>query len=184
MRDYESRDLCFTKAIEGFPGYLICKDGRVLSLERKGRPQSRILKHILNDNGYPLVHINSKKKTIHRLLAVAFIPNPENKPFVLHRDDNPSNFSLDNLYWGDQGENMKDAYKNGGKKRYWLGKRGKDSPYSRQVNQLKDGKIIKTWDSTRDAGRAGFSYGNIGMVARGLKKSHKGFQWRYVNEQL
>jgi len=44
---------------------------------------------------------------IHRISALAFIPNPENKPFVLHINDDPTNFLLSNLKWGTGSENMK-----------------------------------------------------------------------------
>ena len=43
----------------------------------------------------------------HRLIALAFIPNPENKPFVLHINDDSSNYLIENLKWGTQRENMR-----------------------------------------------------------------------------
>lgn len=53
----------------------------------------------LNSNGYCCVYLQYKRRLLHRLLAEAFIPNPDNKPTVDHIDRNPQNNSLDNLRW-------------------------------------------------------------------------------------
>lgn len=50
---------------------------------------------------------------IHRLVAIHFIPNPEKKPFVLHRDNDPSNNHVSNLRWGTQSENIQQASDDG-----------------------------------------------------------------------
>ena len=51
---------------------------------------------------------NLKKKIgLHRLVGLAFVPNPDNKPFVLHKNDDSTNYLRENLKWGTQGENMK-----------------------------------------------------------------------------
>lgn len=52
---------------------------------------------------------------IHREIALAFIPNPENKPLVLHKDDDKLNNEIDNLYWGTHKDNHKDRQRNFGK---------------------------------------------------------------------
>lgn len=56
--------------------------------------------------GYYVVTLNGKKFLLHRLLAEAFIPNPDNKPEVDHIDGNPQNNSLDNLRWSTHKENL------------------------------------------------------------------------------
>jgi len=50
---------------------------------------------------------DTKKAQMHRLVALAFIPNPENKPFVLHDNDDSTNYLIENLKWGTNGENLK-----------------------------------------------------------------------------
>ena len=50
---------------------------------------------------------NGKRIPIHRLVALAFIPNPENKPFVMHINDDPTNYLIENLKWGTHSENMR-----------------------------------------------------------------------------
>jgi hypothetical protein len=57
-------------------------------------------------NGYPTTKINKKTTLIHRLLALTFIPNPDNKPLIDHIDRNRSNNKISNLRWASWVENM------------------------------------------------------------------------------
>lgn len=70
----------------------------------------------LNNKGYKCVHfwINGKMSgaQLHRLIAEAFIPNPDNKPEVNHIDGNPLNNSIENLEWVTHAENIQHAYRN------------------------------------------------------------------------
>jgi len=90
--------------IEGYSDYLIHDDGRVWSKKGKGR----FLKHVKN-HGYHRVCLCRDGKTRHflvsRLIALHYIPNPENKPEVDHIDRNPSNNHVSNLRWATRREN-------------------------------------------------------------------------------
>jgi hypothetical protein len=85
--------------IENHPNYLIYDDGRVFSKKR-----NKFLKQ--NKSGYYYsVALDCKTYQIHRLLALHYIPNPENLPCVDHKDRNKSNNNLNNLRWVTISEN-------------------------------------------------------------------------------
>ena len=84
--------------------YRVSNLGRVARVLTQGnRPCFKIVKPVRGNIVYPTVHlsINGKRKrvTIHRLVALAFIPNPDNLPQVNHKDENPRNNQADNLEW-------------------------------------------------------------------------------------
>lgn len=66
-----------------------------------------------NFNGYKAIHIYNHTYYIHRLVAKAFIPNPQSKPCINHIDGNKENNRIDNLEWVTYSENNKHAYKMG-----------------------------------------------------------------------
>jgi len=107
------------KAIKGYEGlYEVDTEGNVYSLNYN---KVRKLKGIKNSYGYYQVGLykDGKKKMhkVHRLIAEAFIPNPENKPEIDHFDRNRVNNTVDNLRWASHSENClntksKNIYKN------------------------------------------------------------------------
>lgn len=88
--------------------YLINKDGLIKSLVNGGYRRGYIM-----PIGYRAVTIDGKMRYVHRLLAEAFIPNPDGKPNINHKDGIKANNSLDNLEWCTHSENMKHAYRIG-----------------------------------------------------------------------
>ena len=93
--------------IDGFPAYVIHPCGTILRICKDKTTQ---LKHYKNQYGYMQVVLynNGKQKQflVHRLLGIAFIPNPENKPQIDHGNGVKDDNSLDNLSWVTQSENM------------------------------------------------------------------------------
>ena len=63
-------------------------------------------------NGYMQVKVSGKQIYVHRLVAQAFIPNPDNKPQVNHKDGNKANNNVNNLEWVTNKENISHAYEN------------------------------------------------------------------------
>ena len=102
------------KSIPGYEGlYEVSNLGRVRSVERCDRFNRKIVSKILKPNyvsGYLRVGMYKNKTfkyyLIHRLVAQAFLPNPDNLPQVNHKDEDKSNNRVDNLEWCDRSYNM------------------------------------------------------------------------------
>lgn len=113
------------KPVKGFPFYEVSNLGRVRSIDRKvinGNGckiprKGKVLKQAGNGNGYlrATVYLDGKPKyhSIHRMVALAFIPNPENKYAVNHKDCNKENNNVNNLEWVTKSENEIHARKMG-----------------------------------------------------------------------
>jgi len=81
--------------INNYPNYLIYEDGRVYN-----KKYDRFRKPILNKkNGYLQIELQGKKFYIHRLIAIHYIPNPDNLPIIDHLDRNRLNNDILNLRW-------------------------------------------------------------------------------------
>ena len=87
--------------IKGFEDYSIYEDGRITKTYKNGKTLER--KSYIGNSGYKMITLfkNNKAKTfkLHRLLAIHFIPNPENKPTVDHENRDPLDNRLCNLRW-------------------------------------------------------------------------------------
>ena len=86
--------------IEDFPIFSISRDGVIMNNET-----GKILKSYKDTPGYLRFYLSGKSKLLHRLLALAFIPNPENKPFIDHINRDRSDNRLENLRWATSSEN-------------------------------------------------------------------------------
>ena len=95
-------DLEIYAPIKGFSNYLVTSHGRILSLkDNVGKNRIKELKQIKSKYGYLKINLykNNKLYTfcVHRLVAKAFIPNPDNKPQVNHIDEDKTNNNVSNL---------------------------------------------------------------------------------------
>lgn len=168
------------KDIEEYEGlYQVSNMGRVKSVRRNIilRPSIR--------NGYKRVTLYTnnipKRYSIHRLVAMAFIPNPDNLPQVNHKDENRTNNCISNLEWCTQEYNIN--YGTGNKRRAQKQLNNKNK--SKVVLQYSlDGTFIKEWKSTMDVQRKlGFGQSHIVQVCKGKRRIAYGYIWKYKNEE-
>lgn len=161
--------------------YSIDKNGVVIN-----KLTGKILKHLIQTQGYKYIKIrvNGKPKNLllHRLLAEAFLPNFDNKPYINHKDGNKVNNTLDNLEWCTSSENNFHAYQMGFN---YVSKQNIEvmqTLYSKQVEQLdSSGKLINRFSSLTEATKqTGVSTGNISLCCNGKRKFANGFKWRFV----
>lgn len=178
------------KEIKGYEGrYEVSNYGNVRSFlfyspKRKEyllRKQPRLLRQNNTHDGYKRVALSKEGKmkhiTVHRLVAMAFIPNPDNAPAVNHKDEDITNNHVSNLEWCTNKYNsnygtLRDRIKNRLSANHHLAK---------QVVQMSlDGKDIETFPSTREAARHfGIRSECITRCCQGKYKQAAGFKWRY-----
>lgn len=190
------------KEIEGFDNYQISNLCRVKNIKF-----NRLVKPLLDNRGYIMVNLykegKMKRLSLHRLIAIAFIPNPENKPCIDHINTDRSDNRIENLRWCTQKENhnnplslinhskaakgrivSEEQKKNQSEKmkgRYKGNKWG-----SKKIIQLTlDGNFVREWESIKDAADSlGVSSPAIWNCLNGKSqvKSIKGYKWKYKKE--
>lgn len=168
------------KVIPGFESYEVSNTGKV-------RSKGREMKPIDNGKGYMkiILHNNEKKKRfyIHRLVANAFIPNPDNKPFVNHIDCNPMKNNIENLEWCTHQENVDWMILLGRNTRtnQWLENlhRSQEKIYIAVVGEnIKTGEKVY-FPKLNDVKKLGFQPSCVCNCCKGVRKQHKGYRWTY-----
>ena len=171
--------------------YQVSNQGRVRSVDRidaNGMKRNGIiLAQKNNRNGYKTVSLYFNQRwywpSVHRLVAEAFIPNPNNLPQVNHRDENKHNNSVENLEWCSAKYNTNYGLR--GKKageNISKANRGKPQPRLRkEIEQFDmDGNYITTYSSVGEAAKSiGKPSSYISACLIGKTKSCNGFIWRY-----
>lgn len=149
------------KEIEGFDGqYIVSNKGNV-----KNKKTNRLLGGGYNQHGYRYVILKGKHYTVHRLTALAFIPNPNKLPQVDHIDENKRNNYVSNLRWVSKSENIRHSA----------------HQKSCRINQLTlDGEFVKIWESSWQIEReTGYRQGNIIQCCKRKRKQAYGYRWEY-----
>ena len=92
--------------IDDYPRYFACSDGRIWSDKTR-----RFLKPCMSNSGYQMVNLcvdgKGHIKTVHRLIASAFVPNPDNLEFVNHKNEDKSDNRPENLEWVTRSQNVR-----------------------------------------------------------------------------
>ena len=181
------------REVEGFPNYEVSNLGNVRSKDRisvrngspsymKGRPlQPRDI------DGYKRVVLYRGNRNchqqfwVHRLVATAFIPNPENLPCINHKDENRSNNRASNLEWCTHkyNSNYGTAIERRVQHQNWESIAEKQATPVEQI--ASDGRVVKVWESMIECERqTGMKCSSISKCCSGQLKTYKGFVWRKV----
>ena len=166
------------KDIEGYEDlYQVSNLGNVKSYY--WNKQGKILTPRIHSAGYERVTLSKKDYFIHRLVAKAFIDNPNNKREVNHINGNKADNRLENLEWTTPSENQFHAYRTGLKRS--IERRGKNSPLSMPVIQLTlDNIVVANYSGIKEAARQiGGNSGGISKCCRGIANIAFGFKWQY-----
>lgn len=177
---YEISSLGNVRSLDRFKNHNTSKQGKIMIKGVNLRPY-------LNTKGYLKVELSSGKResrktfSVHRLVALAFIPNPNNYPQVNHKDGDKTNNSVSNLEWCTNSMNQLHAWRTG------LQKSTKSSgkPMRPVVKADKyTEEPIETYESIALAAKCNSiaKASNISMVCQNKRKSAGGFHWKYLHE--
>lgn len=162
------------KPVPGYEGrYSVSDDGRVFSHIR-----NRELKPKINRYGYKAVSLTKDGKahhlTVHRIVAMTFIPNPFSKDCVNHINEVKTDNRAENLEWATVKENNNHGTRNS---------RMSDTKSIKPVMQIMPDGTIRYFKGVKDAGRqTGINRSNIAECCKGRKRTAGKSEWRYVNE--
>ena len=177
------------KDISGYEGlYQVSNLGNVRSVgmyvgRGKGTyfQEGRIMKPVKDRGGYLYVNLykNSKRKVhkVHRLVATAFIENPDNLPEVNHIDENKQNNKVENLEWCDHKQNCNHGTRI---------ERVAETRRKRPLQLTLDYTLVKEWSSTAECGRNGFDHSTVSKCCNNKYGKqgnvYKGYRWVYAED--
>ena len=165
------------KSVVGYEGlYEVSENGNI----RKFKTH-RQLRHCVHKTGYESVVLykngQPKRTLVHRIVASAFLDNPNGYKYVNHKDETRGNNSASNLEWCSREYNMK----YGTVRKRISDKRGHGARKKRRVAQIDSGNVVAIWDSIASAARGTHTARTlIFECCNGVHKTANGYTWVYI----
>lgn len=179
------------KDVVGYEGhYKVSSKGRVMSLARNidngvsiFYSQPTLLMQYISSTGYCMVTLSKKavckKHRVHRLVAIAFIDNPENKQYIDHINTIRTDNRIENLRWVTRSENALNPIT---RKRNSNCHKEKLTWNSKRIVQIENNEVIRVCDSSRQFLQYGFSQSAIIQCCLKRRTHHKGFTFMYLSD--
>lgn len=171
--------------------YAVSSLGRVLSFKSKYPKLLTIVHQESRGRAYSHVCINSKKMRVHRLVAEAFVNNPDGHNEIDHINNDPQDNRACNLKWVSHKENMRNPHTRESERKYKLANPVKvdttvffnrHEDKMKSIAQIKDGKIVAVFKSLGEAERNGFKKVSISAVLHGRLKTYRGCSWMLLSD--
>lgn len=172
------------KAVPGYEGlYEVSNMGRVRSLDtivvtKRGvqkKKKGLLLQPMKTKKGYYMVNLQKTRMYVHRIVAAAFLPNPDLLPYINHKDENKENNRVDNLEWCDNKYNL-----NYGTTLERMRAHSAGFPKKRVVQMDREGNELGEFESLADAARAvGVPYTNIAVCCKETYRTAGGYKWKF-----
>lgn len=175
--------------VSGYEDYYVSKSGMISGPGRHG--EREILSESIGKNGHRYVSLYKKgirhKEYVHRLVANAFVPNPNNYNVVRHMDDSPDNNDADNLLWGTQRDNILDMRRSGNDYRFT--DKDRERAFSKRrtpiiATNIKTGEEFFYISQQEASRQLRISQSDISSIVSNKPGRHttKGFTFRYATE--
>jgi hypothetical protein len=162
--------------------YEVSNLGNVRSLNYNKKGYIKLLSKY-NCSGYDAVKLTKngvqKRWLVHRIVMYSFFGKKQNLD-INHKNGNKKDNNINNLEYCTRSYNVQHAYDNGLK----FAPKGKSHPKARAVLQLKNGIEVGKYDTISEATQKGFEHSKIVLCCQGKRKTHKDYQWRYVDERI
>ena len=167
------------KPVVGYEGlYEVSNIGRVRSINFRNSGKAKVMSPSFNTWGYLIVDLRKNNKrhsyTVHRLVALAFIPNPDNLPEINHKNEIKYDNTVENLEWCTRKYNIN----------YGTAIKRRSIKIGKPIVQLdNNGNVVKKWESGLVASRYyQIDRSGIYNCLHGKQKTCKGFVWKYEYE--
>ena len=174
------------KDIEGYEGlYQVSNLGRIKSLVKNGCKQEKITTGALRKDGYMMIYLskNGKKKyhSVHRIVAKVFIPNPNNLPYVNHKNENKADNRAINLEWCDAKYNVNYGTCIARRAKAQTNRHGAISV----IQYSLVGSVIAEYPSMMEASRkSNVPVRAICACCKNHQKSAFGYVWKYKDKRM